>query len=116
MKRLSIILAVATIFVSCHKGGVKLGSDTDSLAYVIGMNVGRSLMQMDSTLNVEVVCSAIKDVFAESEKLQQMGLDIPKAAELAMALRREGVELPKSIYTHEQLVAAILKRGEGCLC
>ena len=69
MKRLSIILAVATIFVSCHKGGVKLGSDTDSLAYVIGMNVGRSLMQMDSTLNVEVVCSAIKDVFAESEKM-----------------------------------------------
>lgn len=69
MKRLAIILAVAAIFASCHKGGVKLGTDTDSLAYVIGMNVGYSLMQMDSTLNVEVVCAAIKDVFAESEKM-----------------------------------------------
>ena len=69
MKRLAIILAVAAIFASCHKGGVKLGTDTDSLAYVIGMNVGHSLMQMDSTLNVEVVCAAIKDVFAESEKM-----------------------------------------------
>ena len=69
MKRLTIILAVAAIFASCHKGGVKLGTDTDSLAYVIGMNVGHSLMQMDSTLNVEVVCAAIKDVFAESEKM-----------------------------------------------
>ena len=45
-----------------------------------------------------------------------MGLDIPKAAELAIALRREGLELPQSIYCHEQLIAAILNRGEDCLC
>ncbi len=56
------------------------------------------------------------EVFREAEKLIGMGLDIPKAAELALALRREGLELPESIYTHEQLMAAILKRGEGCLC
>ncbi len=56
------------------------------------------------------------EVFREAEKLVEIGLDIPKAAELALALRREGVELPDSIYTHEQLVSAILGREEGCLC
>ena len=85
MKRLAIILAVAAIFASCHKGGVKLGTDTDSLAYVIGMNVGHSLMQMDSTLNVEVVCAAIKDVIAETEELVPAGVgdgNIPKLVEM----------------------------------
>ena len=56
------------------------------------------------------------EVFAHAEELSAMGLDIPKAAELAIALRREGVQLPQSIYCHEQLVAAILNRGEDCLC
>jgi len=55
-------------------------------------------------------------VFGQAEKLVEIGLDIPKAAELAIALRREGVKLPESVYTHEQLIAAILGRGEGCLC
>ena len=56
------------------------------------------------------------DIFSEAEKLIEIGLDIPKATELALALRREGLELPGSIYSHEQLLAAILKREEGCLC
>ena len=56
------------------------------------------------------------EVFAHAEELSTMGLDIPKAAELAIALRREGVQLPQSIYCHEQLVSAILNRGEDCLC
>ena len=71
MKRLAIILAVAAIFASCHKGGVKLGTDTDSLAYVIGMNVGHSLMQMDSTINVAAVCEGVRDVFRSRERLSQ---------------------------------------------
>ena len=32
---------------------MKLRNDTDSVAYVIGMNVGANLLKMDSTINVE---------------------------------------------------------------
>ena len=56
------------------------------------------------------------DIFREAEKLTAMGLDIPKATALALALRREGVELPRSIYSHEQLLSAILGREEACSC
>lgn len=64
-----MIVALVALFASCNKGGVKLANETDSLAYVIGMNVGHSLMQMDSTLKADVVCAAIQDVFAGGEKM-----------------------------------------------
>ena len=55
-----------------------------------------------------------EEVFAEPMKLITIGLNVPHAAELAMALRQRGVELEGSIYTHEQLKAAILKaKGAG---
>lgn len=61
--------AVIAGAASCSKRGQKLAAETDSLSYVIGLNVGRSLMQMDSTLNVDVVCAAIRDAFAETPKM-----------------------------------------------
>lgn len=56
--------------VSCNKGGgKKLAAETDSLSYVIGMNVGYNLMRMDSTLNIDAVCTAIRDVYAANAKM-----------------------------------------------
>ncbi len=69
MKRLFLILALVATFAACRKSGVQIGGESDSLSYVIGLNVGRNLMQMDSTLNVDVVCTAIKEVFAGNEKM-----------------------------------------------
>jgi FKBP-type peptidyl-prolyl cis-trans isomerase FkpA len=69
MKRLFLILSLVVLFSSCHKSGIKLGTEADSMAYVIGMNVGKNLMQMDSTLNVEVLCAAIQDVYNNREKM-----------------------------------------------
>ena len=50
-------------------GGVKLRNDTDSVAYVIGMNVGMNLLRMDSTINVNAVCEGIRDIFRGNPKL-----------------------------------------------
>lgn len=69
MKRLFLILALVAMFASCRRSGVKLGAETDSLAYVIGLNVGKNLLQMDSTLNVDVVCTAIRDAYNGKEKM-----------------------------------------------
>ena len=65
MKRI-LLFAAAVLAVGCSKkstNGVKLKSDIDSVAYVIGMNVGLSLQRMDSTLNVAAVCEGIRDIF-----------------------------------------------------
>ena len=53
------------------------------------------------------------EIFSHAQKLLEIGLNIPKAAELALALRRRNIPLPDSVFTHEQLLEALLQtRGE----
>jgi len=53
-----------------------------------------------------------EQVFAQPEILVEHGLSVPRATALAMELRRQGVKLEGSIYTHEQLLAAVKQAGE----
>lgn len=58
-----------------------------------------------------------QEVFSKPEELKAIGLDVPAATELAMALRKRGLSLPKSIYTSEQLLSALKKlRGGAAKC
>lgn len=56
------------------------------------------------------------EIFAEPERLIALGLSVPHATELAMALRRHGLPLPPGICTHEQLMSALLSLREGAPC
>lgn len=77
MKR--IILTVATailLFASCSKssgggsrGSAKMENDLDSVAYIIGMNIGQNLIEMDSTLNIKALCKGIEDVYTANENI-----------------------------------------------
>ena len=42
-----------------------------------------------------------------------MGLTVPMATEISLALRRHGVELPESVYTTKYLQKLLLARREG---
>ena len=57
-----------------------------------------------------------EQIFSEPEKLEAMGLDVPKSTSLAMALKAEGLPLEGSIYTHAQLLDAILRVKEAAPC
>lgn len=73
MKRTIILLtAVVLSAASCSKGkggDAKLRTDVDSVAYIIGMNVGMNLMKMDSTLNIAAVCEGIRDAYEGAARL-----------------------------------------------
>ena len=56
------------------------------------------------------------EIFARAGELTAVGLDIPHAAALALALRRHGVDLPGGIFTHRQLLTALLAVREGGPC
>ena len=61
-----------------------------------------------------VMDGAPDEVFSDPARLIGIGLSVPHATEIAMALRAHGVALSGAIYTHEQLRAAILeKKGAG---
>lgn len=66
-------MAVSALLSSgaCSKqsGGVKLKDDLDSVAYVIGMNIGLNLQRMDSTIHADAVCEGIRDVFRGQTRL-----------------------------------------------
>ena len=57
-----------------------------------------------------------EEVFSEPERLRAIGLDVPKATEIALALREKGIALQGPIYTHEQLLAAVKKAMEVSAC
>ena len=56
------------------------------------------------------------EVFSHAQELVEIGLNVPKASELALALRRRNIPLPESVFTHEQLLAALLEVREGKPC
>ena len=63
LKYVVVALLFGTMFFSCNKGSNKGGGEADTLSYVIGLNIGHALIEMDSTLNVEAVCAAIRDIY-----------------------------------------------------
>lgn len=72
MKRALLLLAFGAMVAACSRnrgGGVKLRVDTDSVAYVLGMNIGLNLQRMDSTINADAVCEGIRDAMRGSTKL-----------------------------------------------
>lgn len=52
-------------------------------------------------------------VFERAEELTAMGLTVPKATEIAMALRRRGVDIPQSVYTTGYLRKKLINLREG---
>ena len=56
------------------------------------------------------------EVFSRAEELIEIGLDVPHATALAMALKKQGLKLPEGIYTHEQLLSAVLENRGAAVC
>ena len=57
-----------------------------------------------------------EQVFAHTEELMDIGLNVPKAAEIAAALRRNGIPLEGAVFTHDQLLRALRQAGEVAAC
>ena len=56
------------------------------------------------------------EIFRQAARLMEIGLSVPRAAEIAVALRRRGLAVPEGVFTHEQLLHALLKLREGLPC
>jgi len=54
-----------------------------------------------------------REVFAQADKLRQMGLDVPQITNLMLALRDKGLDVPVDIYTVEQAKDVLRKVLEG---
>ena len=66
---IAVVLLFGAMFVSCHRTSTKFTGESDTLSYVVGLNVGHALMEMDSTLNVDAICAAIRDTYNGTTKM-----------------------------------------------
>ena len=57
-----------------------------------------------------------EQVFGRTEELMEIGLNVPKVAEIAAALRKRGIQLEGPVFTHEQLLHALRQTGEVAGC
>ena len=53
------------------------------------------------------------EVFADPERVREVGIDIPKPTELAIVIEKQGMKLEGPVYTHELLLAAV-RKARGC--
>ena len=53
-----------------------------------------------------------EEVFSRAEELKEIGLSVPVPTELALALKKRGLDIPEGIYTNEQLLSVLMKMGK----
>jgi len=53
------------------------------------------------------------EIFQRATELKDMGLTVPAATEIALALRARGVEIPESVYTVNYLRKLLIAKREG---
>ncbi len=113
MKKLVwLLLAVAMATgAGCSKkkggGGARLRTETDSVAYILGMNIGIQLMKSDSTLQVGALCEGIRDAFRGQTKLSM-------EEARTRFLRYVNYSLPEKARAYEeQFIADIVKSNRS---
>ena len=69
------ILLFMVMAVACGKKQTvevvrpRMQSSADSMSYVVGLNLGRNLIGIDSLLNIDMVCEGLRDAYVSEPKL-----------------------------------------------
>lgn len=80
----------------------------------IACNVDRILVLRGSHVYMD---GAPRQVFRRASDLEEVGLDVPQATKIALALRRMGLDIDTAVYTVDELEQALLSvRGEAGVC
>lgn len=97
---------------------IKNYRDENNAAVII---VSHSMEDMAKTADKLLVLSggevkmfdSVKNVFSRTEELTDIGLDIPEVTKIAIKLNSNGINVPKNIFTVEQLKDALLNIKKG---
>ncbi len=131
MKNLLIVAAaVAVIFSSCGTGGGRIKTDTDSMSYAYGVNIGLFLKMQDSTthaglddkMNPNLIAKGLLDAFngktditmdSSTMILNKYFMEtVPAKREVAETAYLESVEKAGKSKTESGLLYEILEAGD----
>lgn len=97
----------AAALPGCRHRSVRISGEDDSLSYAIGLSVGYNLLRMDSTLNAEAVCAAIRDVYAGTATMS-----VEEARDYFLAQKTYFVH-ERALAYQEQFLADLSKRDRS---
>ncbi len=97
---------------------IKAYRDENNAAIII---VSHSMEDMAKTADKLLVLNkgnvhafdTVKNVFSNAEELAQIGLDIPEITKIALKLNKMGINVPKNIFTVQDMKNALLKLTGG---
>ena len=70
-----VIVVVVALSMACNRPKTAtvevpiMQTSADSMSYVLGLNIGRNLMGIDSLLNIDAVCEGLRDAYFSEDKL-----------------------------------------------
>jgi len=83
MKKLLYFISILAFFSACNTGGaggganIPLATETDSISYALGLNVGQSLKKIkedtngETVLNADIIRNAMNDLMADKPLLNE---------------------------------------------
>lgn len=100
MKQILILAAASVVSLtamnSCGAGSAKMTTDTDTLAYAIGVQIGNMAYSFDSTLNPNNVVAGVRDVYAKKAKMTPEEIDAFMQDYMTVRLPRKKAEEGKA--------------------
>lgn len=125
MKKFLIIAAAAGVVFSSCSGSKSVKTEEDSLAYVIGLELGNQLKQIDSTANLNIVIGAVKDAINNKPMMDRetaynfardyytVRLPLKNSKKSAEFLAKVEKENSKVVKTESGLMYEIVTEGTG---
>jgi len=103
LKRCGLVLAAITF--SINTWATELNTDEQKLGYIIGMDIGKSLREQGTTVDLDALIDAISATYK--------GEDLAMTAEEAAAIRQEYVQKMQAAQQAESTAAGASNLAEG---
>ena len=103
LKRCGLVLAAVTL--SLNAWATELNTDEQKLGYIIGMDIGKSLREQGTAVDLDTLMDAISATYK--------GEDLAMTAEEAAAIRQEYVQKRQAAQQAESTAAGASNLAEG---
>jgi FKBP-type peptidyl-prolyl cis-trans isomerase len=98
-------LALATVTFSLNAWAIELNTDEQKLGYIIGMDIGKSLREQGTTVDLDTLMDAIRATYK--------GEELAMTPEEAAAIRKEYVQKRQAAQQAESAAAGGKNLAEG---
>lgn len=108
------IALMAVVLSSCgSKKGASIKTETDSLSYAIGTELGNMAFQFDSTMDVEYVVAGVREVFKKSPTMTREQANAFIQEYMTVGVARKNDKASKEFLAEKEKESGAVKSATG---